>query len=443
MNEIFMFHSAHGVLLQENFFDMRPREVFNGITLPQDLDEEISKGKEIEIIIKTNSIVGDIAITGKNTEDEYFEGDFESKYKNYLKFVAVVQNDYIRIIGVFLYNPNSDEWIDFSGSLNTTNMYINKMFSIPNIEYDYNEPDFKTGYLGLMKTSEGYERLGDWSNPARVDVKLYDAQKREQNLVESGTYDNEDQFVYLFRHILENEELADKFLSPEPLRITIFNSTCLYFGVDIRSAAELFPTWAAIWKHEIETVLLNKIKTTKDEIKELSKDYPATVKMFDDNLKSFRKTYKGLSRKWGKDNDLGDLYDLVQEEKEKREERYMTKPANDKERMKSVNFMAELEDTLNELMVLDTEKEELKDNLESKVFWSGRYKSMKTEYDLLKKLDFPITFEGKRDRKKTSKLDPVFTRRASISKRKSKSKTTKKPRGKSNFDDLFTIVESV
>ena len=115
---------------------------------------------------------------------------------------------------MFLYNPNSDEWIDFSGSLNTTNMYINKMFSIPNIEYDYNEPDFKTGYLGLMKTSEGYERLGDWSNPTRVDVKLYDAQKREQNLVESGTYGNQDQFVYLFSHILENEELADKFLSP-------------------------------------------------------------------------------------------------------------------------------------------------------------------------------------------------------------------------------------
>ena len=116
---------------------------------------------------------------------------------------------------------------------------------IPNIEYGYNEPDFKTGYLGLMKTSEGYERLGDWSNPARNDVKLYDAQKREQNLVESGTYGNQDQFVYLFSHILENEELADKFLSPEPLRITIFNSACLYFGVDMRIAAELFPTWTA------------------------------------------------------------------------------------------------------------------------------------------------------------------------------------------------------
>ena len=31
-----------------------------------------------------------------------------------------------------------------------------------------------------MKTSEGYERLGDWSNPARNDVKLYDAQKENK-----------------------------------------------------------------------------------------------------------------------------------------------------------------------------------------------------------------------------------------------------------------------
>ena len=44
----------------------------------------------------------------------------------------------------------------------------------------------------------------------------------------------------------------------------------------------------------------------------------------------------------------------------------MTRPANDKERMKSVNFMAELEDSLNELMVLDTEKGEIEDSLESK-----------------------------------------------------------------------------
>lgn len=436
-----MFHSAHGVLLQENFFDMRPREVFNGITLPQDLDEEMYQGKEIEIIIKTNSIVGDVAITGINTEDEYFEGDFESKYKNYLKFVAVVQNDYLRIISVFLYNPISDEWIDFSGSLDTTNMYINKMFSLPNIEYDYNEPKFKTGYLGLEKTSEGYKSVGRWLTPDRSDVKLYDPQKREQNLVESGTYGNEDQFVYLFSHILENKELADKFLSPEPLRITIFNSACLYFGVNIRIAAELFPTWTAIWKHEIETVLLNKIKTTKDEIKKLGKDYPVTVKMFDDTLKSFRKTYKGLSRKWGEDNDLGDLYDLVQEEKEKRDEKYMTRPGNDKGRMKSVNFMVELEDSLNELMVLDTEKEELKDNLESKIFWSEKYKAKKAEYDLLKKLGFPIIFEGKRDRTQTSKLDPVFTRLTSGI--RAKSRTTQKPRGKSKFNDLFTIVESV
>ena len=445
MNEIFMFHSAHGVLLQENFFDMRSKiTVLNGITLPQDLDEEISQGKEIEIIIKTNSIVGDGVFTSKHTEDEYFEGDFESKYKNYLKFVAVVQNDYLRIIGVFLYNPISDEWINFSGSLDTTNMYINKMFSIPNIEYDYNDPDaFQTGYLRLMKTSEGYESVGRWLTPDRSDVKLYDAQKREQNLVERGTYGNEDQFVYLFSHILENEELADKFLSPEPLRITIFNSACLYFGVDIRNAAELFPTWTAIWKHEIETVLLNEIKTTKDEIKELSKDYPVTVKMFDDTLKSFRKTYKDLSRKWGKDNDLGDLYDLVQEEKEKREEKYMTRPANDKGRMKSVNFMVELEDSLHELMALDTEKGEIEDNLESKRQDSEKYKAKKLEYDLLKKLDFPITFKGKRDRKKTSKLDPVFTRPASISKRKGKSRSTKKSRGKGKNDDLFPIVESV
>jgi hypothetical protein len=56
-----MFHSAHGELSHDNLFDMRPSEVFNGITLPQDLDEEIYQGKEIEIIIKTNSIVGDIA----------------------------------------------------------------------------------------------------------------------------------------------------------------------------------------------------------------------------------------------------------------------------------------------------------------------------------------------------------------------------------------------
>ena len=73
----------------------------------------------------------------------------------------------------------------------------------------------------------------------------------------------------------------------------------------------------SVWKHEIETVLLNEIKTTKDEIKVLNKDYPVTVKMFDDTLKSFRKTYKDLSKNWGEDNDLGDLYDLVQEEKEK------------------------------------------------------------------------------------------------------------------------------
>ena len=40
---------------------------------------------------------------------------------------------------------------------------------------------------------------------------------------------------------------------------------------------------------------------------ELNKDYPVSVKMFDDALKSFKETYKDLSRKWGKENDLGDL----------------------------------------------------------------------------------------------------------------------------------------
>ena len=94
-NEIFMFHrKVSAYYYKKNFFDMTSKmTVLNGITLPQDLDEEISKGKEIEIIIKTNSIVGDVLFTSKHTEDEYFEGDFESKYKNYLTFVAVVQND--------------------------------------------------------------------------------------------------------------------------------------------------------------------------------------------------------------------------------------------------------------------------------------------------------------------------------------------------------------
>ena len=55
--------------------------VLNGITLPQDLDEEISKGKEIEIIIKTNSIVGDGQLTSKHTEDEYFEGTLNQNTK--------------------------------------------------------------------------------------------------------------------------------------------------------------------------------------------------------------------------------------------------------------------------------------------------------------------------------------------------------------------------
>ena len=408
MDEIFMFHSAHGELLHENFFDMRSELVAsNGIMLPD--EEQMYPDKKIEIIIKTNSIVGDTAITGINTEDEYFEGDFESKYKNYLKFVL----EGSIIVGVFLYNPNTDEWIDFSGPLYSENMYINKMFSLPNIQYDYNEPNFKTGFLGLVKTIDGYKSLGNWSNPVREDVRLYNI----KNQFNFGLEDNEDQFVYLFNHILGNHILARKLRSPNPLRITIFNSTCLYFGVNIRIAGELFPKWTDIWKHEIETVLLNKMKTTKDEIKELNKDYPTTVKMLNNSLKSFRKTYNGLSRKWGKDNDLSVLYDLIEEEKEKREEKHMTKHANDPGRMKSVNFMAELEYSLQGLLVIDTELDELKDNLESKVFWSEKYKSMKTEYDLLKKLDFPITFEGKRDRKKPSRLKPVAPKK-SISKKK-------------------------
>ena len=434
-----MFHSAHGKLLHENFFDMRPEFIdFNGIMLPDEL--HVYPNKEIEIIIKTNSIVGDTAISGINTEDEYFEGDFESKYKNYLKFVL---NGPI-IVSVFLYNPNTDQWIDFSGPLYSKDMYVNKMFSLPNIEYDYIESDWKTGFLGLVKTRDGYEKLGNWSNPGRKDVRLYNI----KNQINFGLEVNEDQFVYLFNHILGNHILARKLLNPEPLKITIFNSACLYFGVNIKIAGELFPTWTDIWKHEIETVLLDQMKTTKNEIKELNKLYPDTVKMFNDSLKSFRKTYKGLSKKWGEDNDLGDLYDLVQEEKGKREKKYNVIFEGSipkkfaQSYIKSVKFMDELEDDLNELMILDTEKEELKDNLESKIQESVKYKSMKTEYDLLKNLNFPVTFEAKRNRKKPNRLKPVFPVR-SISKRNRKgksSRTKKQSRGKKG---LSTIVDSV
>ena len=494
MNEIFIFHSAHGELSHENFFDMKPTSVLNGVTLPKDIDmTAFSHGKQIEIIIKTNSIVGEGVESGLNTEDEYFEGDFESKYKNYLKFVL----DGSIIVAVFLYNPKTDKWIDFSGPLysedrsipESQRRFINKMFSFPNIEYDYTDRDaFKNGYLGLKKTKEGYESLGGWSNPNKDKVKLYGIREREQ-ATESGSGpeseseemagkdDNKDQFIYLFNHILENEELADKLLNPEPLRITIFNSTCLYWGPNIVRVAQLFPKWTDIWKHEIETVLLNKIKTTNNEIKELNKDYSVSVKKFDDALKSFKKTYKDLLDESVK-NDLRDLYKLVQEEKEKRE-KYMIRPADNPGRMKSVNFMTELEDSLNELMVSNIEKDEIKDELESKAYWSGRYKSMKTEYDLLKNLrsfdSFPVPVTWARTRREPIRLKPVGPIRRLTSNRKGKSKQTRgkskgkssrtarqtrktsasatrrdrsrsvarQNRGKSKFkDDLFTIVES-
>jgi len=281
-NEYFFYHSAHGNLDLE--YPLVRKET-NPHPLGWPLVDAINPDKTITLLIKTNSIMGSTTLSSQTTLTGDFGLDFVSKekrFKNYLKIV--IHNRQIVLVDVLDPPPpppprgdllsrikNKDvapqkqgKWVSFY------NAEDRKSVDLPNVRFSYDSKEnagFHCGFLQLVKVplEEG--------NPQSEYIfnNVSKTPDGENDWIPGPELRNPEEKGTAFIHGPDNS-VIDKILSlveselssPQPITITIYNSSCLYEPDHIK-LIERFPAWAYLYRKYITTESKNSLKEFETE----------------------------------------------------------------------------------------------------------------------------------------------------------------------------------
>ena len=278
--EYFFYHSAHGNLDLEYPL---VRKGSNPHPLGWPVVGAIDPDKTITILIKTNSIMGSSTLSSQTTLTGDFGLDFvakEKRFKNYLKIV--IHNRQIVLIDVLDPPPpptrgdlvsrirgrgapqKQGKWVSFY------NAEDRKSVDLPNVRFSYDSKEnagFHCGFLQLDKVplEEG--------NPQSEYIfnNVSKTPDGENDWIPGPELRNPEEKGTAFIHGPDNS-VIDKILSqieselssPQPITITIYNSSCLYEPDHIK-LIERFPTWAYLYRKYITTESKNSLKKFETE----------------------------------------------------------------------------------------------------------------------------------------------------------------------------------
>ena len=273
--EYFFYHSAHGNL------NLEYPLVRKGESVPEIKNTGvIDPDKTITILIKTNSIMGSSTLSSQTTLTGDFGLDFvakEKRFKDYLRIVIhnrqIVTIDVLdppppptrgdlvsRIRGRGVAPQKQGKWVSFY------NAEDRKSVDLPNVRFSYDSKEnagFHCGFLQLDKVplEEGNPRSEYIFNNVS---KTPDG---ENDWIPGPGLRNPEEKGTAYIHHLWKNSIIDKILSlvelelssPQPITITIYNSSCLYEPDHIK-LIERFPTWAYLYRKYITTESKNSLK---------------------------------------------------------------------------------------------------------------------------------------------------------------------------------------
>ena len=279
-NEYFFYHSAHGNLDLEYPL---VRKGSNPNPLGWPVVGAIDPDKTITILIKTNSIMGSSTLSSQTTLTGDFGLDFvakEKRFKDYLRIV--IHNRQIVTIDVLDPPPpptrgdlvsrirgrgapqKQGKWVSFY------NAEDRKSVDLPNVRFSYDSKEnagFHCGFLQLVKVplEEGnpqseyifnnVSKTPDGENDWIPGPELRNSEEKGTAFIHGPDHSVIDKVLSLVE-----SELS----SPQPVTITIYNSSCLYEPDHIK-LIERFPTWAYLYRKYITTESKNSLKEFETE----------------------------------------------------------------------------------------------------------------------------------------------------------------------------------
>ena len=278
--EYFFYHSAHGNLDLE-YPLVRKGSSVQGLGWPA--VGVIDPDKTITILIKTNSIMGSSTLSSQTTLTGDFGLDFIAKEKRFKDYLRIVIHNR-QIVSVDVLDPpppptrgdlvsrirgrgapqKQGKWVSFY------NAEDRKSTDLPNVRFSYDSKEnagFHCGFLQLVKVplEEGnpqseyifnnVSKTPDGKNDWIPGPELRNPEEKGIAHIHHPDHSVIDKVLSLVE-----SELS----SPQPITITIYNSSCLYEPDHIK-LIERFPTWAYLYRKYITTESKNSLKEFETE----------------------------------------------------------------------------------------------------------------------------------------------------------------------------------
>ena len=273
--EYFFYHSAHGNLDLE-YPLIRKGSGVQGLGWPA--VGVIDPDKTITILIKTNSIMGSSTLSSQTTLTGDFGLDFVAKEKRFKDYLRIVIHNR-QIVSIDVLDPpppptrgdlvsrirgrgapqKQGKWVSFY------NAEDRKSVDLPNVRFSYDSKEnagFHCGFLQLVKVplEEGnpqseyifnnVSKTPDGENDWIPGPELRNSEEKGIAHIHHPDHSVIDKVLSLVE-----SELS----SPQPITITIYNSSCLYEPDHIK-LIERFPTWAYLYRKYITTESKNSLK---------------------------------------------------------------------------------------------------------------------------------------------------------------------------------------
>jgi len=278
--EYFFYHSAHGNLDLE-YPLIRKGSGVQGLGWPA--VGVIDPDKTITILIKTNSIMGSSTLSSQTTLTGDFGLDFVAKEKRFKDYLRIVIHNR-QIVSIDVLDPpppptrgdlvsrirgrgapqKQGKWVSFY------NAEDRKSVDLPNVRFSYDSKEnagFHCGFLQLVKVplEEGnpqseyifnnVSKTPDGENDWIPGPELRNSEEKGIAHIHHPDHSVIDKVLSLVE-----SELS----SPQPITITIYNSSCLYEPDHIK-LIERFPTWAYLYRKYITTESKNSLKEFETE----------------------------------------------------------------------------------------------------------------------------------------------------------------------------------
>ena len=278
--EYFFYHSAHGNLDLE-YPLIRKGSGVQGLGWPA--VGVIDPDKTITILIKTNSIMGSSTLSSQTTLTGDFGLDFVAKEKRFKDYLRIVIHNR-QIVSIDVLDPpppptrgdlvsrirgrgapqKQGKWVSFY------NAEDRKSVDLPNVRFSYDSKEnagFHCGFLQLVKVplEEGnpqseyifnnVSKTPDGENDWIPGPELRNSEEKGIAHIHHPDHSVIDKVLSLVESELSN---------PQPITITIYNSSCLYEPDHIK-LIERFPTWAYLYRKYITTESKNSLKEFETE----------------------------------------------------------------------------------------------------------------------------------------------------------------------------------